>query len=88
MIWFANHQLRIAILMYVNSTVIFPHIEKTLEEVIEDNEILTITFNRWTTKNYCQLETKSPDAFVEDFCVDLKTLRQHDCIAKQQAAHI
>jgi hypothetical protein len=61
-----------------------------LEEVFEENEILSITFNRWTTKNYCQLETvtKSPDAFVEDFCVDLKALRQHDYIAKQQAAHL
>jgi hypothetical protein len=43
---------------------------------------------RW--KNYCKLETvtKSPDAFIEDFCVNLKTLRQHEYIAKQQTAHL
>jgi DNA-binding transcriptional MerR regulator len=61
-----------------------------LEKVFEENQILSITFIRWTTKNYCQLETitNSPDALVEDFCVDLKALRQHDYIAKQQAAHL
>jgi hypothetical protein len=44
MIRFAYHQLRIAILMYVNTAMIFDTLYiKTLEEVFEENEILSIT---------------------------------------------
>jgi hypothetical protein len=32
--------------------------------------------------------SKSPGEFIEDFCSDVKALKKHDFIAKQQAAHL
>lgn len=53
------------------------------EEIIEN-----VTYKQWVSVDRCTFETfcKSSQDFVEEFSIQLKTLKRHDFVAKQQSA--
>lgn len=59
-----------------------------LIECFEAEMIDNITYKQWITVDRCNFETfyKPVDEFVEEFCKQLRDLKKHDFVAKQQSS--
>lgn len=67
---------------------LFNSFSNYLETIFENSMIDDISYKRWLSTDRTTLETisKPVNEFIEDFCQNLKVLKRHDYIAKQQSA--